>query len=78
MGKKTICDWFLSVTFGSLISCEILAKSPKCLSLSYLSSNGDERGTWLAQSVEHVTPDTRVMSLSPTLVVEFINKKKWG
>lgn len=28
------------------------------------------RGTWLAQSVEHVTLDLGVVSLSPTLGVE--------
>jgi len=74
IGKKTIHDWFLSITFGSLISCEILAKLPKCLSLSYLISNGDDRGAWLAQSVEHVTLDTGVTSLNPTLGVEFPQK----
>ena len=33
-------------------------------------------GAWLAQSVEHVTPDLRVMSSSPTLDVEPTLKKK--
>lgn len=40
-GKKPIRGWFLSVISSSLISWETLAKLPKCLSLSCLSSNGD-------------------------------------
>ena len=30
------------------------------------------QGSWLAQSVEHVTPDLRVVGLSPTLGREII------
>ena len=30
-----------------------------------------DRGTWLAQSVEYVILDLRIMNLSPTLDVEF-------
>ena len=32
-------------------------------------------GCWLAQTVEHVTLDLRVVSLSPTLRVEFTLKQ---
>lgn len=33
-------------------------------------------GIWLAQLVERVTLDLRVLNLSPTLGVEFTEKKK--
>ena len=35
-----------------------------------------ERGTWLAQSVNHMTLDLRVVGLSPTLGVDVTLKKK--
>ena len=34
------------------------------------------RGTYLAQSVEHAILDLRVMSLSPMLGVDYLNKLK--
>lgn len=33
-------------------------------------------GAWLAWALEHATPDLGVLSLSPTLWVEFTLKKK--
>ena len=35
-----------------------------------------DKGTWLAQSVQHVTLDPGVVSSSPTLGIEFTEKKK--
>ena len=35
-------------------------------------------GPWLAQSVEHVTLDLGVMSLSTTLGVQITNKNKYS
>ena len=37
-----------------------------------LETKKREGGTWLAQSIEHVTLDLGVMSSSPTLGVEII------
>ena len=42
--------------------------SPESICKSHLRPN--PRGTWLAQSVEHATPDLRVVGSSPTLGVE--------
>ena len=70
-GRRLFMTGFFPITFSSLISCEIWVKVPRYLSLSHLSSNGDVRGAWLAQLVEHVTLDIEVMSLSPTLWAEF-------
>lgn len=36
----------------------------------------DDSGTWLAQSVEHTTPNLEAMSSSPTLGVEITSKNK--
>jgi len=44
--------------------------------LEPLSKDAPPTGTWLAQSVKHVTLDLGVVSLSPTLGVEFTLKKK--
>ena len=43
--------------------------------LTAISKIGPMRGTWLAQWVEHVTLDLRVVSSSPMLGVELTEKR---
>jgi len=44
--------------------------------LEPLSKDAPPTGTWLAQSVKHVTPDLGVVSWSPTMGVEITLKNK--